>query len=215
MSRVVRPMDEASGVHPGARCPRRTARLHVLAMTLAFDRDASKLRIETTAKGMLAKLAHDLAIEASDWTCEATLDGEKATLTAKVPVASLRVAGVRKHGTVDKNVLSSSDRSEIERKIREEVLTGREVVVAASASGIPADGSRTIDAELTVESGRAKARVSSRVTVSVTAGAVVASGRAGVSLSSLSIPPVKGPLGAFRVDDVVDVVFDARFTRVE
>ena len=90
-----------------------------------------------------------------------------------MPVASLRVAGVRKHGTVDKNVLSSSDRSEIERKIREEVLTGREVVVAASASGIPADGSRTIDAELTVESGRAKTRVSSRVTVSVTAGAIV------------------------------------------
>jgi hypothetical protein len=182
-------------------------------MTLAFDRDASNLRIETTAKGMLAKLAHDLTIEATDWSCEVALDGGAATLSAKVPVASLRVAGVRKHGALDRNVLSSSDRNEIERKIREEVLTGREVVVVASASGIPDDGTRTVDAELIVDGGRAKAKTKSRITVSASAGAIVASGRAGVSLSALSIPPVKGPLNAFRVDDVVDVVFEARFNR--
>ena len=65
-------------------------------MNLTFDPAQSSLRIETVAKGMLAKLAHDLAIDAKSLTADASYDGGKAELTLRVPIADLKVYGVRK-----------------------------------------------------------------------------------------------------------------------
>jgi hypothetical protein len=182
-------------------------------MTLTLDPAASRLVVETTAKGMLAKLAHDLTIAVSDWKCDASLEGGVATVTLRAPVASVRVEGVRKHGAVDKGVLSASDRSDIERKIREDVLVAREIVVNATAKDVPSEGTRSVEADVTIDAGRGKAHATARVTIEVTDAAFVAKGRVAASLSALHIPPVKGPLNAFRVDDKVDVVFEARFRR--
>jgi hypothetical protein len=180
---------------------------------LTFKQDGSRLSIETTAKGMLAKLAHDLTIVSRDFSCTATLTDAGADVTLRVPVRGLQVDGVRKRGTVDRGVLSSSDRSDIERKIREEVLTSSEVVVTASVTDVPSEGTRTSSAGATVEVGGKKAKAKLTATITAKPEGITANGRATVSLDSLAIPPVKGPLGAFRVDDAIEVVFDLAFSR--
>ena len=180
---------------------------------LIFKPDGSRLAIETTAKGMLAKLAHDLTILARDLSCTATLTDTVANVTLRVPVRSLHVDGVRKRGTVDRGALSSSDKSDIERKIREEVLTSSEVVVTASVADVPGEGTRSGSTNATVEVGGKKAKAKLTATVIAGADGIKASGRATVSLDALAIPPVKGPLGAFRVDDAIEVVFDLAFAR--
>lgn len=185
-----------------------------MSTALSFEPGESHLTVETRAKGMLAKLAHDLSIGATSLKCEATLDDGRLSLELSVPVAGLRVDGVRKSAHVDKSVLSSSDRSEIERKIREEVLRSSTVVVKTTCdapSGLAQDGTHEVSAPLTVELGSAKTEVRTRATVTTAAGRVVARGKATVSMPSLGVAPVKGPLGAFRVDDDIEIVYDLVF----
>lgn len=169
-------------------------------MNYRLDSAASKLTIRTRAQGMLARLAHDLSLLARSIEGRAELD--KDTWTASLTVApSLLVEGVVKSGRVDTTVLSPSDRQEIERKVEDELLRRREVRVEASGS------SRT--------SGRAKITVANGST-DVPAplelheredGSLEAKGHAELSLQALGIPPVKGPLNAFRVADAVVVQF--------
>ena len=82
----------------------------------------SKLR-----QGHAAKLAHDLRSKPSRWKpaellrCRPPAERERqGELTLRVPIADLKVHGVRKGGTVDTSVLSGSDRAEIERKLKSE-----------------------------------------------------------------------------------------------
>lgn len=180
-------------------------------MTWTFDRAHSEISIETTAKGMFAKLAHDLRLVAGEAAVEVRGDEAGPELELRLPVRAIKVDGVRKSGVVDRGVLSASDRSDIEKKIREEVLRSTEVRVTVVLSGPPAPGSRAFDGA--VEVGGHRAVVPLRVTITEKEGRTHASGRAKVALSALKIPPVKGPLNAFRVDDDVDVVFDLAFTR--
>jgi hypothetical protein len=182
-------------------------------MNLTFDPAQSSLRIETIAKGMLAKLAHDLAIDAKTLTAAVTHEGGKAELTLRVPIADLKVYGVRKGGTVDTSVLSGSDRADIERKIRSEVLKGEAVVAKLSCEAALDPGKRTVNARGTVEVGGRSTPVSSGLELDSSDATVTVKGRVRVSLPSLGISPPKGPLGAFRVDDDVEVVVSLRFTR--
>lgn len=179
-------------------------------MTWTLDRAHSEISIETTAKGMLAKLAHDLRLLAGELTVTvAEGEGGRLDLELRAPVRAIKVDGVRKGGRVDRGVLSASDRSDIEKKIREEVLRSADVQVKASLPSSPAPGSVATDA--TVEVGGHRVSVPLRLSIASRDGRTHALGRAKVSLSALKIPPVKGPLGAFRVDDDVDVVFDVAF----
>jgi hypothetical protein len=182
--------------------------------TLAFDEKSASITIETRAKGMLAKLAHDLSIESKDATAAATWNQGRIEVELGVPVRSLAVQGVLKGGGVDRGVLSASDRAEIERKIREEVLRGGTVRVrmeTALGEGALADGSRSVDASGTIEVGGKSARLGCRCRIEVASGRASVEARGKVSLSALSIPPVKGPLGAFRVDDEIAVACHLAF----
>jgi hypothetical protein len=176
-------------------------------LTLVLE--VSRLGIETTAKGLLAKLAHDLSITASDFSAQASFEADTATVVLRVPVRGLSVEGVRRRGVVDRTVLSSSDRTDIARKLREEVLTSAEVVITASAT--VAEGARRAAATGTIEVGRKTAPLRFDADVKRNGADATVSGRATVSLAALSIPPVKGPLNAFRVDDAIDVTFELSF----
>lgn len=181
-------------------------------MTWTFDRAHTEISIETTAKGMLAKLAHDLRLLASEPSATITeKDGGRVEVALTIPVRSVKVDGVRKSGKVDRSVLSTSDRSDIEKKIRDEVLRSPDVKVTVSLASAPAAGV-TAPADAIVEVGGQRATVPVRVAIAEKDGRTHASGRAKVSMTALRIAPVKGPLGAFRVDDEVDVVFDVAFT---
>ncbi len=184
-----------------------------LTMTLRFDESQSRVTVETTAKGMLAKLAHDLSIDARKLDATTAIAGEQITVDLTVPVRELFVRGVRKGGSVDTGVLSASDRTEIERKVRSEVLNGDTVKVKLAAKSSLEVGRSQLDARGEIEVGARRAPTSCSVTLELTEALATASGRARIHLPALGITPPKGPLNAFRVDDEVVVDFKLVFTR--
>jgi hypothetical protein len=176
-------------------------------MKLAAER--SRIAVYTFAEGLLSALAHDLELLAGDVSGEANETAEGPVAEVRVPVASLRVTGVVKRGKLDTSVLSAGDRDAIERQVRGDVLPGADVVARATPDG---RGSRVA---IEVRSARGVDRVTCDVALTSEEGgrrALRAQGRAEVSLSALGAPPVKGPMGAFRVKDRVRVEFDLVFT---
>jgi hypothetical protein len=151
---------------------------------------------------MLARFAHDLEITTSELAGHATLEGEGFSAELSARVASLRVAGVLRDGRVDPSVLSTSDRADIERKLRDEVFPG------TSAVRVLARGASRARADVTVEiaSGRQTRPVALEVQEEGDRSKV--SGRVELSMKRLGMREVKAPLGAFRVSDGVEVLFD-------
>lgn len=172
---------------------------------LRIDPAASRLAIRTRATGMLARLAHDLEISAAEVRGHARLDGDGAGWTAEllVPVSGLSVAGVLHGDRLDPAGLSASDRGDVERKMRDEVLRGtREVRVEAS-------GRSRAHAEARVHLHSGAASISSALTTrEAPGGALTVAGTAHLSLRALGIPEIKGPLGAFKLKDDLEIRFE-------
>lgn len=171
-----------------------------------LDPSRSRVTIRTEAEGLFSPLAHDLEIEAVPTRGEATDAGSEWSATVVTTPAALRVVGAVKRGAVDPGALSARDRSEIERRIREEVLRDvREVVCEASGRGA--------SAEVIVRASGAGARFPLRYERLASATRDVAvEGSFELSLRALGVPEVRGPLGAFRVRDRVRVSFRLTFT---
>jgi len=171
--------------------------------TLIPDKSASRLVLRTRTSGLLARFAHDLEIEATELSLRASSEGDSWSAEVSIPVASLRVAGVLKSGDrLDTTVLSASDQADIENRIRTEVLAeGPEVKV--QASGTSRDRGEAL---VSIGSRSARFPVSQAVEARDGGGATV-SGRCDISLRGLGIEEVKGPLGAFKVADTVEVVY--------
>ncbi|HWB75161.1 MAG TPA: YceI family protein [Nannocystaceae bacterium] len=77
-----------------------------------------ELLVLTFKDGLLARLAHDLQIRATDWS--ATIDGD--LIVVRVVLAGLRVDGAVEHGRVAHSVLSRGDLGKIERTMNDDVL---------------------------------------------------------------------------------------------
>jgi hypothetical protein len=172
-------------------------------MTVSWlvDPEASKLTVRTHATGMLARLAHNLELEASTLRGRASVAEEAFSAEIFVPVASLRVAGTLRGDRVHGAKLTASDRAEIERKLREEVLAG---TVEVHAFGRGASRDR---ADITVEIASGKSTIPATLRVTEEASLLHVAGRVELSLKRLRVPEIKGPLGAFRVSDAVQVLF--------
>jgi hypothetical protein len=173
----------------------------VTARTLSVDPAASKLTIRTRAKGLLARLAHDLEIAGA---VRGTAEVDEATWSGQleIEVASLRVVGVVRAGSVDTTVLSASDRLDIERKIRDEVLAGTGRVE------VRASGPSRERGEATIGLARSSARAPVTLAARAEGSGLAVSGRLELSLKGLNIKPIKGPLGAFEVSDAVEVRYE-------
>lgn len=176
-------------------------------MKLTLVPARSRLSIETHATGLLSKLAHDLSISAKTLTGSGEEANGEVRFELEVPVAGLAVEGVLRAGSVDSGVLSASDRREIERKIREEVLPHASVsIVIVSAGAWPPP--ERVSMDVTVALGARRATIKTHAVVSVEGESRGFRGRLPLSTPALGMKPVKGPLNAFRVNDVVEVVFD-------
>lgn len=175
--------------------------------TLTADSGTSRLAVRTRAVGLLARLAHDLELRTTDLRLAATLEGREWTTLVTVPVSALRVAGTLTGDRLDPAGLVTRDLAEVERKVCDEVLRVREVMIA---------GRGTIDETGSRGSGELRVTVGSttgRTPVSFTAGALSEGaysvvGRCTLRLTELGIGPVKGPLGAFKLRDDVEVLFE-------
>lgn len=168
--------------------------------------DASSIVIRTHATGMLARFAHDLQIAA---TFEGALlvDGQPAEADGVAdetpwrceltfPAHKLLVEGVVKHGALDTGVLSATDVADIEKKLRSEVLPTSVKVVA--------HGTGRESAELEVTANRTQ-RLRARLHATRRGDHDGLEGTVKLSLKALGITDIKGPLGAFKVDDSVEV----------
>jgi hypothetical protein len=176
---------------------------HMAKRSFRIDKGASKLVLRTRAEGMLARLAHDLEIGATEIAGAASSDdGDAWTAELTIPVSSLRVAGALRGDRLDTSALSSKDRAEIERKIREEVLAAGPEVRAR------AEGPTRERGEATVSIGGASAPVRvSHSQVEPSGAGFSVTGRAEISLRALGVAEVKGPLNAFRVADTIEVLY--------
>ena len=165
-----------------------------------LDTDASSVTIRTRAKGLLGKLAHDLEIQADQMTAAVSVDGDSWQAELTFPVSGLRVIGALKGGQVDASILSRKDISDIESKIRGDVLIGNAVKVVAKGS------SRSF-ADAVVVAPRGEQKLAADLSAEERDGALVVFGKTRLSLDKLGVKEIKGPLGAFRVDDAVEVAF--------
>lgn len=173
------------------------------APSLLVDTAASSIALRTRAEGLLARVAHDLEFAAPVFRGKVTLDGEAWTAELGVAVASLRVVGVIRGSALDRVALSSSDRAQIEQKMRQDVFFGGVREVTADARGSSRTGG---EATVTLGTRSQRAPVTLRVEAPP-GGNIKAIGQLTLSLEKLGVKPIKGPLGAFRVKDAVEVLF--------
>jgi hypothetical protein len=172
-----------------------------------LDPRRARVTVRTQAVGLFSPLAHDLEIEALPHAGTARRVDDEWSAEVQTPSAQLRVVGVVRRGRVDPSVLSAHDRGEIERRLRDEVLAPLPTVMV-SAHGSGRAG------QLTVRGVRGEVTVPLALEA-LTLGDDEAEvqGRCALSLNALGLEEVRGPLGAFRVHDVVQVAFRAVFVR--
>jgi len=177
---------------------------------LALDASRSTVRIRTFAEGLFAKLAHDLELSCGKLSGTGSRDDDTlaGTATVQVPLDGFAVAGVlHKDGRVDEHGLSPSDSKDCLAKMCEDVFhasASAKVRVEAKAEGGAVRAKVIPPAGKTVE-------IVTRPAVSAEGGGVRAKGSFELSLSALGSDVVKGPMGAFRVKDRVEVTFDLVF----
>ncbi|MBW2525148.1 MAG: hypothetical protein JRI23_13275 [Deltaproteobacteria bacterium] len=170
--------------------------------THELDGPSSRIRIHTRATGLLARFAHDLEIEVPAPEGEVTVDGESWSATLRLSAARLRVVGVLRKGQVDEGVLSASDKDEIRQRMDEQVFPRASTVV------VRAEGEQTGRGSAKVELGKGHQKVSLRHAVEQRDdGSTRVEGRLELSLRALGVKEIKGPLGAFKVHDGVDVLY--------
>jgi hypothetical protein len=177
--------------------------------TLALDTPRSRVRIHTYAEGLFARLAHDLALEHGDLRGSATRSASgHASADVELSLEGLVVLGVLDGERVDEHALSPSDRRDILEKMRREVFHAEHGVVRIHAE-VPGGNA---PARVVVTPPRAMPiTVLVRPDVIEEDGGVRVRGTAALSLAALGAATVKGPMGAFKVKDRVDVRFDVLF----
>jgi hypothetical protein len=174
---------------------------------LALDASRSRVRLQTFAEGLFARLAHDIELSCGELSGSASREGDamQGTLDIDVPLRAITVMGVlRKDGSIDEGALSAGDRRDILAKMRSDVFHDR--------------GDGVVRVEARLDGGVARVRIVpphgkpveivTRPDVRAEGEALRASGKLEVSLAAIGSDVVKGPMGAFRVKDGVLVHFD-------
>ncbi|MCQ4082310.1 YceI family protein [Streptomyces sp. RB6PN25] len=162
------------------------------------------LRVKTSRAGLGRKAGHDLTIEATHWSGDATVvlsDPAKCSVTVTVETASLEV----REGTGGLKPLTDGDRAEIKR-----TLQGKALLDTAEHPSITFRSTRItgtlqsfdITGDLTIK-GRTHP-----VTVHGQAGDGRLRGAATILQSTWGIKPYTAFLGALRLADEVRIEFD-------
>jgi polyisoprenoid-binding protein YceI len=175
----------------------------ISAGNYTFGPDDGRLLIGTTRSGFGAKAGHDLTIGVTRWRGEATVDPAdpaNCSVTVEVDAESFEVQG----GTGGVKPLTSSDREEIERIVREKIML---------AERHPTISFRSARVEGTAESFRVEGELTKvGVTRPVTVQGSWAEGRvhgsATIMQSRWGIRPYSAFFGALKVSDEVEVRFD-------
>ena len=158
------------------------------------------LRVRTFREGLAQKVGHDLTLEASGWraTVATGTDGIPVAVALEADPGSLRVVSA----VGGAKPLTDTDRAAIRDNIARRVLGSKPIEFR----------SRTVDAssgELTVAGGLTIAGVTRPATLTVDLGKDRrARGTLVIRQSDWGISPYRALMGALKVRDAVEVVFD-------
>ena len=167
---------------------------------LTLDPAHSSFVVETLPTGMLARLGHDLRMEARGASGRIVDDTHAE---ARFPVDSIHVLESKRHGTASWGPPPAKDTDEIEERLRDQVFQR----LTAFALKATLDGAHA-DLEIT---GHAAWR--GRMPVSVTHGdkRVEVTGTVTLSLRGLGGAQPRIPLGVMQLEDAIVVRFRATF----
>lgn len=158
------------------------------------------LRVRTHREGLAQKVGHDLTLEATDWhgTVATSEDGSPVTVTLKADPGSLRVTEAE--GGV--KPLTESDRETIHDNIVRRVLGSEAIAFVSRSVAGPAEV-LSVTGDLTI------AGVTRPATLTVaTSGSGRLSGALVIRQSDWGITPYRALMGALKVRDAVEIVFD-------
>jgi polyisoprenoid-binding protein YceI len=160
-----------------------------------------KLLLKTGVEGPGAKMAHSLTIEVTNWSASATVaeDPSQSSLRLSADIPSFEV----REGRGGVKPLSDNDRAEIKKTIANKILGSGKVEFQSNSVSVNGN-TATVSGTVTVNG------KSAPVTVNLTETGGAISGRTAVTQTALDIKPFKGPLGAFRLSDQVQVEFEGR-----
>lgn len=166
--------------------------------------DSANLTVKTYREGMAAKAGHDLIIEVQQWeaTLELAADDAQSRLELSADPASLHP----REGVGGLKPLTDKDRGEIRANITGKVL-GTEPIRFRSSSveGGERGGRLSVRGELTIKGETRPASFELEVGAD---GRVT--GTAELVQSEWGVKPYKGLMGALKVRDSVEVVFDGK-----
>ena len=151
---------------------------------------------------MAQKVGHDLIIDVGQWEATAEV-GEDGTLSAVQLNADPRSLQVRE-GLRGIKPLTDKDRADIRKTIDEKILRGQPIAFRSNAVE-PGNGGLTVRGELDL----AGATRPASFELSAAADGRV-SGTLPVTQSEWGIKPYRGLMGALKVRDSLEVVFDGR-----
>jgi polyisoprenoid-binding protein YceI len=158
--------------------------------------------VKTYREGLAAKAGHDLIIDVRQWgaTLEVGEDLSQSSLQLHADARSL----YPREGLRGVKPLTDKDRSEVRKNIDEKVLGGEPISFRSTAVEPAAGGGRlAVRGELTI---RGRSRPAG-FELSVGGDGRV-TGNAQLVQSEWGIKPYRGLMGALKVRDSVEVVFD-------
>jgi polyisoprenoid-binding protein YceI len=158
--------------------------------------------VKTYREGMAAKAGHDLVIDVRQWeaTLEVGEDPSQSSLQLRADARSL----YPREGLRGIKPLSDRDREEIRKNIDEKVLGGEPISFSASAVEASDGGGRlSVSGELSMHGQSRPASFD----LSVDADGHV-TGTTTLVQSEWGIKPYRGLMGALKVRDSLEVVFD-------
>jgi hypothetical protein len=168
----------------------------------------TRITVRTFAEGMLARLAHDL--ELAFRLDSGAADAETGIATIVVDPAAVQVVGARKGDSLDTGALSSHDREEITKKLLSSIgAQAKSSRIRATVTMPSKDSPRPTHGSVEVTLPCGSCRTDVDVTVIEADGVVRAKGTSTLSLRAMGVPEIKGPLGAFRLKDRIEVSFEA------
>ncbi|WP_433428208.1 YceI family protein [Nonomuraea sp. CA-141351] len=178
--------------------------MSITAGNYTFGPESGRLLVNTTRTGLGAKAGHDLTIEVTRWRGDATIDAAdpaNSSVTVEVDADSLEV----REGTGGVKPLTSSDRAEIEKIIREKVLHVQKhpTIRFRSARVDGTAESFRVEGELTMVG------ATEPVSVQGSLSEERVQGSATIAQTRWGIRPYSALLGALKLGDEVEVRFDA------
>jgi polyisoprenoid-binding protein YceI len=164
---------------------------------------SGSLLIKTSRSGLGRRAGHDLILEVTRWSGQASVDPAEpanSTVSAEIEVGSVEV----REGTGGVLPLSGSDRDEIVKNIREKVLhTSAHPVITFRSTRVQGTSEVfTVEGDLTIMGRTRPVTVSGRVSGDrLTGGATVVQ-------SQWGIKPYSALFGQLKVADPVEIEFD-------